>query len=399
MRIAIFSDNFYPELSGISDSIVALATELAAQGHFIHFYVPQYSAKNYARIGLTAHTELSLGPNIQITRLLSIPYSTGTGQGRAIVPTFLRSIAVKRFKPDIIHTQLFFTAGLEALIASRILGVPLIGTNHTAVKEFAHYSPIHTPAVERFLIRYVNWYYERCALVTAPSKSVIEEMNSFGFKGNTRVISNPIDTKMFSPVSSSRRTELKKEFGFSPFTVIHAGRLAVERNIDVIIKAVAAAAKKIPDMLLAFAGGGSDEKRLRALAESLGIEKSVKFLGVLPKPKLAEAYNAGEVFTITSTADTQSLVMMQAMACGLPVIGVRARALPEYINSENGILIEPGDEKALTEKILYYAEHADVRSKTGEGAAKYALQFSAPHIATEWEKIYGEEIKRYTSKQ
>lgn len=395
MRIAIFSDNFYPELSGISDSIISLAKELALRGHVLRFYVPRYSGANYKKIGI-AEKEISLGDNIHVTRLFSIPYSTGTGQGRAVIPTGLRWLGVRKFKPDIIHTQLFFTAGLEAMIASKILRVPIVGTNHTAVQEFARYSPIRSRAIERMLIRYVNWYYGRCDLVTAPSKSVVDEMKQFGFSGEATVISNPVDTKTFSP---SSRTELKNKLGFSKFTVIHAGRLAEERKIDVIIRAIAEAAREIPELKLAIAGGGSDEKRLRSLAQSLGIEKSVQFLGVLSKPNLAEAYNASEVFVITSTSDTQSLVMMQAMACGLPIIGVKARALPEYINKENGMLIEPGDDKALAEKIIYLFKHPDIQKKLGDGARAYSVKFSAPEIARQWETIYEKAIKTYNLRQ
>ncbi len=390
MRIAIFSDNFYPELSGISDSIISLAKELGARGHVINFYVPRYSTANYKKIGLPME-EISLGGNIKITRFFSLPYGTGTGQGRVVVPTGLRWLGIRRFKPDIIHTQLFFTLGLEALIASKILKVPIVGTNHTAVKEFVRYAPVHSRSIENLLIRYVSWFYEKCTLVTMPSKSVVDEMRHFGFNGRTKVVSNPVDTSTFSP--SPRRLELKKKLGFSKFTVIHAGRLAEERNIDIIIKAVAAAKETIPEIELVIAGGGSHEKKLRSLARSLGLENSAKFLGVLSKPYLAEAYNASEVFAITSTADTQSLVMMQAMACGLPIIGVRARALPEYIHRENGILIAPGDEKALAKKIIFLYKHKDIQKKLGKGAREYSLQFSAPRIADQWEKIYEETIR------
>ena len=86
---------------------------------------------------------------------------------------------------------------------------------------------------------------------------------------------------------------------------------------------------------------------------------------------------------------------MQAMACGIPIIGVRARALPEYINPENGILIEPGDERALAEKMIYLLKHKNIRRRMGEGARRYALQFSAPEIAQKWEEIYEETIGKY----
>jgi glycosyltransferase involved in cell wall biosynthesis len=118
MRIAIFSDNFYPELSGISDSIIALSKQLARRGHFVDFYVPKYTKENFAAAKLPP-TEIDLGKNIKVHRFNSFPYETGTGQGRFVIPDGFRSITIFRSHPDVIHTQLFFGVGLEAIFAAR----------------------------------------------------------------------------------------------------------------------------------------------------------------------------------------------------------------------------------------------------------------------------------------
>ena len=228
MRIAIFSDVFYPELSGISDSLISLVKELAIIGHKIRFYVPSYPEKDYAVTGVRKK-ELSLGPNVSFKRLFSFPYPTGTNQGRMVIPFPLFLFDIKKFNPDIIHTQLFFGAGIDALLASAILKKPIIGTNHTAIKEFIKFSPLKGEWVSNLALRYVNWYYGKCALTTAPSHSVIEEMKSYGFKKEHLIISNPVDTRTFVPIDSKKK--LKKKFGFGNYVVIHAGRLSYERKI------------------------------------------------------------------------------------------------------------------------------------------------------------------------
>ncbi len=396
MRIAIFSDNFYPEIDGISDSVITLTKNLTKLGHFVNFYVPYYSQADFKKTGMP-RKELDLGKNVSVVRFFSLPYPTGTGQGRLVIPTCLRWLKVKEFAPDVIHSQLFFGVGFEALIAAHILKKPLVGTNHTALKEFLRYSPIRAPWFTNLILRYINWYYEHCDLVTAPSQSVFDEMVSLGFENkNTKVISNPIDTNTFRPLAD--KIGLKKKFGFNDTTIIHAGRLADERNPDILIRALPLIKKKVPNAILAFAGIGISEGKLKKLADSLGVGGSVRFLGFLDKPTLAEAYNASEIFAIASTADTQSLVMMQAMAAGLPVIGVRARALPEYVNEKNGFIVEPNDEKAMAEKIVYLLEHKDVAKKLGKGGRIYSEQFSESAIATEWEKIYRNVIKSYNEK-
>ncbi len=392
MKIAIFSDVFHPEISGISDSIISLAKELDERGHEIKFYVPRYSRKNYARVGLKKE-EVKLGKNIEIVRLPSIPYSTGTGQGRVVVPNPLVLFNIRKFNPDVIHTQLFFGAGLDALISAKILGKPLIGTNHTAIEEYVRYGPLKNEWAKKKVIAYVNWYYNKCDLVTAPSRSVIDEMNFCGLCVESHVISNPIDVQTFAPLPN--KNWLRKKFGFSDYTIIHAGRLSPERNVDVIVKAMPLVKKEFPKAELAIAGHGSAEGELKSLAKKSGVGDSVKFLGFLEKPTLCEAYNASSVFAITSTSDTQSMVMMQAMASGLPIVAVKARALPEYVNKKNGILVEPGDHEELAEKIIFLFKNSETRKKLGEGARKFAVNFSSESISIEWEKIYEKVIKEY----
>jgi len=397
MRIAIFSDNFYPELSGISDSVISLARTLAARGHFIRFYAPYYAEKNYAAAN-APFRELDLGPNIEVSRLFSIPFAMGTEQGRAVIPLGAQGAELRAFDPDVIHTQMFFGVGLEATFASWRLKKPLVGTQHTAVKEFMRYSPIKAQWFTTLFLDYVNWYYEHCDLVTAPSQCVFDEMRSMGFtQERTQVMSNPVSINVFRPLPDA--AALKKKFGFNDATIIHAGRLSIERHPEVLIKALPIIKKSVPGAMLAFAGKGTMENELRALARTQGVADSVKFLGFVDHPTLNEVYNAAEIFGITSTDDTQSLVMMQAMAAGIPVIGVNARGLPEYINARNGYVVEPNNERAVAEKAVYLLRHPAIAKKLGAGARAYAEQFSEEHIAERWEELYRMVITDYNKEK
>jgi len=383
MRIAIFSDNFYPELSGISDSIITLAKELSRR-HRIHFYVPYYSKANYKFVNALPK-EIDLGKNIEITRFFSLPVKTGTKQGRMVIPNGFRWIKVKKFNPDIIHTQLFFGVGLEALWTAHRLKVPLIGTNHTAIKEFLRYFPLRTVFIDNLITKYVNWYYSKCALVTAPSKIVLEEMEKNGLVANTKTISNPIDTVTFQPL-------LKKSVEYD---LISAGRLAPERKTKIIIKALPLVKKKFPNVKLALAGRGIEEKELKQLIHKLNLDNNVVFLGFVNQSVLNQAYNSSKIFVIASTSETQSLVTMQAMAAGLPVIGVRAMALPEYLSNNHGILVDPDNSDLLAEKIIYLLANREIREKMGQEACRFAQNFSISKITEIWENIYLTAINSY----
>lgn len=392
MKIAIFSDNFYPELSGIADSIIALSRELASRGHEIRFFVAKYDKKDYEKVGL-AMDEINLGPNVSVYRFPSFSYSAPTGQARAVVPSINGWKEAKKFNPDIIHTQLFFGVGLEALRAAKKLKVPLIGTNHTAITEFVKYSPIRGEWVKKLFLKYAVWYYNKCDFVTAPSESVFNEMIPSGFNKPHKPISNPIDLEIFNPILSGDKVEIKNKFGLTGPTIIYAGRLAEEKNIDVLIRAVAIAKQKITNVNLALAGHGMAKDKLLKLAQELGVVDNVKFLGTVSKNDLADVYRVSDIFAIASTSETQSMTLMQAMACGLPAIGVDSRALPEYIKSDVGFIVRPSDYKAMADKFIYLLTNNEAREIMSKSAGEYLKDFSASRVADKWEDLYNQVIK------
>ena len=391
MRIAIFSDNFYPELSGISDSIISFGRQLGKTGHIVRYYVPNYSDEDYKRAG-KVERELNLGPNVSVVRFASISVKAGSDQGRLVIPTGLRWLHIRRFRPEIIHAQLFFGVGIEALIAAKILGIPFVGTNHTATKEFLRYNPVRAAWADKLVLRYVNWYYNKCDFLSAPSSSVFKDMEQYGLYVPHRPISNPLDTETFKPLTN--KTKLQKEYGFTNKTIVYAGRIADEKNIDIILHAVALLKKKIPSLMFVLAGHGPAQEKLKAQARLLRISESVKFLGLLSQPTLARVYNASSLFVITSTSETQSLVMMQAFACGIPTVGVRAHALPEYINDKNGVLVNPGNPSELADALLGLLKSPTKLRSLGKSARAFAEKFSTAKIAHEWEKIYRDVVAR-----
>lgn len=392
MRIAIFSDNFYPELGGIQDVIIFIAKELGRRGYNIDLYVPEYPAKAYKIINQETK-ELELGENINIHRLFSIPVPNSTGQSRLVCPTLLRSLNIKRLKPDIIHSHTFLGVGLEALLAAKALKVPFIGTNHFLITEFYYYFPfISRKLFGKVSLRYVVWYYNHCNFVTAPSNYVLKEMINKGLVVGNNTMANPIDLKIFN-LGNNNKKSLKKEFGLTTNTIVYAGKLAKEKCIEVIIQSLSLVKKEINDICLAIAGHGSEERPLRNLITKLGLENNVIFLGTLDKEVLAKLYQASEIFVITSTSENQSMVTLQAMACGLPCIGVNWRSMPELINKENGFLVEVGDYKTLARKIICLLKNEVQREKMGSYAFSFAQKFSSKNIANEWEKIYSNVIK------
>ncbi len=393
MRIAMFSDNFYPEISGISDSIIDTAKGLAARGHRINFYVPAHSKKNFL-ISNFEPKELDLGPNIEIFRIPSLPYPTPSKAGRLALPFLFTIRHIKKFKPDFIHVHHNFGAGIEALLVSKILHIPLIGTNHTPMSEFMKYGPIKSKWAERAMLKYVSWFYNKCIWVSSPCQAIITEMKQYGFNKESGTMSNPIDVSNFFPVDASVRAELKKKYKLSSRTVLYSGRLAEEKKVDDVIRAMSIVKKKYPEATMAVTGLGSGEEELKKLTKELGLEKDIAFFGYVEAIALPEFYQASEIFAVMSTAETQCISMMKAMSSGIPIIGANSWGLPEYISAECGYVVEPGDYKALAEKIIHLFDHPEEMKRLGHGGIEHVKNFSKENIVKKWEDIYQEKLDK-----
>ena len=397
MRIAFFSDNYYPELSGIADTIMLTGAELARRGHEIDYFVPSYSRKNYAIAG-AEHPELDMPHNVRVHRLWSFAYKSPTMQGRAALPNAMRA-AFSRKKFDVLHSHSFFGPGFEALWRSKFHGIPLVGTNNTLIESFVQYSPVKSQWAKDLIPKYVVWYFNRCDLAIAPSQFLIDDMRAKGLRVPAKAVSNPIDGPFFE--SGEDKSALKKKLGLLQFTVLYAGRIASEKNVDVLLEAFIAFAENVPDASLVIAGEGSLRAKLEERAKASRVGSRIQFTGLLMgarKHLLFEHFYAADVFVMPSTSETQSMVTLQAMAGGLPVIVAEAGALPELASTDRGLIFKPGDSRALRLHLEALYSNPDLRYKIGKQAIDYARARTTKNIANEWEQIYNELIKRFNAK-
>ncbi len=390
MKIAFFSDNFYPELSGIADSLLLTGAEFARRGHEVHYFVPRYARRNYETASLS-YGEPALEARMRVHRMMSLSYGNSTLQGRMAIPYLLRGIA-SRERFDIVHTHSFFGPGIDALLFSRLKRIPLIGTNHTLIEEFIASGPARAPWLGRRMRSYVIWYYNHCVRVSTPSGFLARHMQEGGLRSPVSVVSNPVAREFFAPRSS--RESLKRQLGLLPFTILYAGRLSAEKGVVTLLRGFIAAAKRIPEAGLVLAGHGPLRAELEKEAGRSGVGTRVKFVGLLlgeKKKTLYDLFHASDVFATASTTETQCMSMMQAMAAGMPVVGARAAALPEYIRSERGFLFEPGDADELSRHLFSLYADSSLRARLGTNAALFARAFSVSEVATQWEDLYKEK--------
>jgi glycosyltransferase involved in cell wall biosynthesis len=382
----MFTDYFFPELGGIQDSIMTMSRALGQRGHRIDIYAPRYAPADYGRIGAAAR-ERDLGANVRVRRRVSLPFPSSTRQSRAAAPSPVGWARLAgRARPDVIHVHSFFGIGLEAIFNGACLGIPVIGTNHTTIAGFAPFVPLP----EETAAAYVSWFYNRCDMVTAPSRSVFSELGTWRLRRPQRVISNPIDTALFRPLrdGDDEGAALRSRFGLSGPTITYAGRLGPEKNIATILRALAILRDRGLPARLAIAGHGSDEARLKRLAGELGVAAHVGFAGTLAQDELARLLRASDVFALMSTSETQSMVLLQAMASGIPVVAADSRALPEFVGPANGMLVGAQDAEALAAALAVLIAAPERRRRLGRAGRRLAEQYAIEAISAQWEALY-----------
>ncbi len=388
----MFTDHFFPELGGIQDSIATISQSLGLRGHQVEIHAPHYAQGDYRRVGVAVR-ERDLGANVRVHRRPSLPFPSSTRQSRAALPSPIAWARIaRRAKPDLIHLHSFFGIGLEALLNGACLGIPVIGTNHTTIAGFGPFIPVSV----RRAAAYVAWFYNRCDFVTAPSHSVFEELGVNTLRRPYLVLSNPIDTDLFTPAHANEHAALRARFGLAGPTVTYAGRLGAEKNIEPLLHAVAMLRDRDVVAELAIAGHGSHEPILRALAVELRIAEQVKFLGTLPQHELAGLLQISDVFAIMSTSETQSMVLLQAMASGIPVIAANTRALPEFVGPTNGVLVDPHDPALLARALAELLASPQRRQQLGSAGRQSVARFSTKAITHEWEALYRSVLDRRT---
>lgn len=224
-------------------------------------------------------------------------------------------------------------------------------------------------------------------------------MKKNGVKTEDDAISNIIDTKNFRPlVSQTEKEKIKKEFGLANHQVISfAGRFAIEKRVEILLQAILLVRGQFPRVVLALAGSGVQRDNWERLIRNLGLRDNVKFVGALSKPQLAKLFQASDVFAIASAIESQGMVALQAMACGLPVVGVNGQAIPEYIDAENGFIVPVDDYQEMSKCLIKLLADPINAQKLGQVGRQKVEKYSKQNIIKEWERVYQLTLNNHAS--
>jgi glycosyltransferase involved in cell wall biosynthesis len=238
--------------------------------------------------------------------------------------------------------------------------------------------------------------FNKIDFVTAPTMTGIAILKANGVTIPMQVLSNGIDLSQFQKQSEKKQQTLRKRLQLPDKPIIlYVGRLDKEKRVDVLVNALGLLANKVPFHAV-IAGTGEQYDLLQALVQKLDLQNHITFLGMLSEEALLALYSLSAVFVMPSTAELQSLVTMEAMAIGKPVIGAKAGALPYLIDSgRNGYLFKPDDATDLAEKIEKIITNAKLQESMGEVSLQAVQKHDIHVVVSELEDLYKKVIANH----
>jgi len=398
MRICLFTDSFLPYISGVSTAVFNQANELAARGHEVSIFHPR--AKRCDRLD----TVPGLDPSIRTFGLpLSVAVS-GVPKLRFSVPLFLHTYRrLKRADPDVIHVHSEFGCGLEGMLLGRWKGVPVIGTFHTFFAEPEYLKQFRIPNFEitrKAMWKYSVSFYNRCRHIVSPSKSVREHLIARGMRRPVTLMSNGIDRIDFRP-----REDLdayRRSLGIDDFAFIYVGRISPEKSLDIVLKAFRETLKSNSRAKLVIVGNGPFDTALDQQIPELGLTDNVVRTGRIERDQLMKdnVPLLGDVFVTASKTENQPVSLLEAMAFGLPMIGPRAKGIPEVVqDGVDGIIFESDNIKEMAEAMTRLMEDETLRGELSAAAIRNANEHRIDKIGKQLEGIYQAAIDLKKSKQ
>ncbi|SDX42167.1 Glycosyltransferase involved in cell wall bisynthesis [Allochromatium warmingii] len=386
MRVLMISDVYFPRVTGVSTSIQTFARELGALGHSVTVMVPDYGARDY-----------DAGTN-EAFEIIRIPsrYLPIDPEDRILQPFKIRRLTetLRARQFDLVHIQTPFIAHYSGLALAKRLGVPVIESYHTF---FEHYLYHYVPWVPASWMRHAARHFStaQCngvAGLVVPSQAMLAVLREYGINTPAEVIPTGIDLKQFSQGDGYR---FRTRYGIAPErpVLVLVSRLAFEKNIAFILKALVRIKAEVPNVLLVVAGEGPAQQELTRLAEQLGLTNHTLFLGYLNRDgSLEDCYCAGQAFVFASRTETQGLVLLEAMALGVPVVSTAVMGTKEVLGDGQGALIAEEDEADFACKAVRLLTDATLRQRLAADAVAHAREWSAPVLAERLAQYYAQIV-------
>jgi len=387
MRIAFFTNCYKPLVNGVVTSISSLKEAYERKGHEVYVFAPR--VEDYVDQEKKVFRYRSVNITNKVKYPLPIPLS------------FKVKKVINEFNPDIIHIHHPFLLSSAAIMYGKKLGIPKILTIHTQYEQYAYYvSPVPERVTHEAIKMIISNLAYKTDCITTPSASMKKIIENYGIKNRIEVIPNAIHLISFKEDDELKRTEIKKKYNLKEDDkiILFVGRVASEKSIDKVIKALAIIKKRgIGKEKLLIVGNGPAMDELKQLTRSLKVEEDLIFTGTVSYEEIQHYYKMAYVFTIASTTETFGIVTIEALASGVPVLAIKAPGAVDILTDGlDGLLVDDDVEKFANalEKII---KEPELRERLSRGALKTSEKYNIDTISERMLNLYREVIKMKNS--
>lgn len=376
VNVLMISDVYFPRINGVSTSIETFRRELSPLGIRSHLIAPAYPEQEMdAGITRIRSKKVLFDPEDRMMRYRDIVKLADELRGRNF---------------DLVHIHTPFIAHYAGLMLARKLCVPCVLTYHTLFEEYLHhYVPFMPKALTRPLAR--RFSREQCNAVDeviVPSTAMLERLRAYGITTPINVLATGIPLTQFT-VSAQNGFRAKHDIDANRPMLLFVGRVAFEKNLAFLLRVVDIVRRSQPDILLVIAGEGPAESRLARLTKKLALESNVRFIGYLDRVReLPACYGAADAFVFASDTETQGLVLLEAMAAGLPVISTAVMGTRDILAPGRGALVAPQDEAGFAATIIRFLNDASLRAQLAADAPQYAREWASDVMARKLADFY-----------
>ena len=376
MHVLKLSDVYFPRINGVSTSIETFRQALAEHQVRVTVVAPNYPG------GLEAEGVIRLP-----SRRVPLDPEDRLMHRAALhrLPVQLADAGI-----DLVHVQTPFAAHYAGLRLAKSLSVPCVATYHTHFEEYlSHYIRfLPRAALRNVARRLARSQCNALDAVVVPSTPMAETLREYGVTTPMHVIPTGLDDAQFTP-GDGRRFRHVHAIGPERKIALFVGRAAFEKNIGFLLEVAAIARRSRPDLLLVVAGEGPALAALQRQAAQLGLADHVRFVGYLPRATgLKDCYAAADLFVFASLTETQGLVLLEAMALGVPVLAIPALGAAEIVRPERGAIAAPRDVAAFAAELVSLLDNPTVLAAIGAAGIGFAREWDAGGQAAKLATVY-----------
>jgi len=358
MKIAIIVNFFPPKwLAGTEIATYHMAEHLAKRGHEVHIItsLDDDLVENSYEKGFHIHRI----PVIRIRTIGLIFFWTDIFR------------TIKKIDPDIVHAQSLIFA-IPALISKKFLKIPYV--------VWGQGSDIY---IRNWFMKVVSkTIIKNADSALALTKSMREVMQAI-YNCDIPVVPNGIDIEDYSDRPDKQDSETPRK------RILFVGRLDPVKGVQYLLKAMKIVSKVLPEAKLILVGDGEERENLESLTNTLGLSDRVDFVGRISHEEIPDYLYQADIFVLPSLSEGFPLVILEAMACGLPIVATRVGGVPDIIeDGVNGYLVESGDFQEMAKKIIFILENEPLKLLISKNNRIKVQEFEWKNVINQLEQIY-----------